>query len=347
MSWTISKALMESYENSRSLPERAGESSEEYSADSAPSAPSKSTRFVVLYCAPDKTTVFSRLFPFGTILELSTEDLGAATWTSLPEASPAPTSARRTQKVRDSMERRAAYGQKCGVSLAKYDPDSHSLRIAQTSLIKGVCESLQTLPKWGMIANGVLYQLPTPERLTCVIGGGAWPTPTCNDAKNNAGPSQYKRSLALNVAVTLPTPTAIKMWRIPTANDAVDRKLAVNCRGEPLLSGQVKMYPTPMAVDCMDRKSPGDFRRKNPNLSCVVHQWPTPRTQGMCGGSGGWEALKKATGDVIEARKMGAGNGGQLNPQWVEWLMGFPIGWVNLEPLGTDKFRRFLNCFEI
>jgi hypothetical protein len=23
-------------------------------------------------------------------------------------------------------------------------------------------------------------------------------------------------------------------------------------------------------------------------------------------------------------------NGGQLNPMWVEWLMGFPLGWTDL-----------------
>ena len=23
--------------------------------------------------------------------------------------------------------------------------------------------------------------------------------------------------------------------------------------------------------------------------------------------------------------------GGKLNPQWVEWLMGFPIGWTDLD----------------
>lgn len=28
-------------------------------------------------------------------------------------------------------------------------------------------------------------------------------------------------------------------------------------------------------------------------------------------------------------------NGGQLNPQWVAWLMGFPTGWLDLEPLET------------
>jgi len=26
---------------------------------------------------------------------------------------------------------------------------------------------------------------------------------------------------------------------------------------------------------------------------------------------------------------------GSLNPQWVEWLMGFPEGWTDLKPLET------------
>jgi hypothetical protein len=29
--------------------------------------------------------------------------------------------------------------------------------------------------------------------------------------------------------------------------------------------------------------------------------------------------------------------GGRLNPQWVEWLMGWPVGWTDLKPLETDK----------
>jgi hypothetical protein len=33
----------------------------------------------------------------------------------------------------------------------------------------------------------------------------------------------------------------------------------------------------------------------------------------------------------LEFRSMTAGNGGGLNPEWVEWLMGFPIGWSDLK----------------
>jgi hypothetical protein len=34
--------------------------------------------------------------------------------------------------------------------------------------------------------------------------------------------------------------------------------------------------------------------------------------------------------------------GGQLNPTWVEWLMGWPLGWTDLKPLETDKFQQWL-----
>jgi DNA (cytosine-5)-methyltransferase 1 len=33
--------------------------------------------------------------------------------------------------------------------------------------------------------------------------------------------------------------------------------------------------------------------------------------------------------------------GGPLNPEWGEWLMGWPIGWTDLRPLETDKFQQW------
>ena len=32
---------------------------------------------------------------------------------------------------------------------------------------------------------------------------------------------------------------------------------------------------------------------------------------------------------------------GQLNPEWVEWFMGWPIGWTELKPLAMDRFREW------
>lgn len=35
-------------------------------------------------------------------------------------------------------------------------------------------------------------------------------------------------------------------------------------------------------------------------------------------------------------------NTGHLNPEFLEWFMGWPIGWTGLEPLEMGKFREWL-----
>jgi hypothetical protein len=130
--------------------------------------------------------------------------------------------------------------------------------------------------------------------------------------------------------------TEYGLWPTPTVCGNYNRKGASATSGDGLATA-VRMWPTPMARDWKDSAKSGN--RKSPNLGAEVH-WPTPRTKGMCGGSGAWQQLKEAT-TIEEARMMGAGNGGQLNPTWVEWLMGWPLEWTDLRPLATDKFRQW------
>ena len=35
--------------------------------------------------------------------------------------------------------------------------------------------------------------------------------------------------------------------------------------------------------------------------------------------------------------------GGSLNPTWVEWLMGWPLGWTDCAASATDRFRQWLD----
>lgn len=70
---------------------------------------------------------------------------------------------------------------------------------------------------------------------------------------------------------------------------------------------------------------------------------PTPGTTGLSNGSGNCEKSKQLLQDGViseeECRSFRAGNGGQLNPYWVEWLMGWPIGWTSLKPLDKEVFK--------
>jgi len=63
--------------------------------------------------------------------------------------------------------------------------------------------------------------------------------------------------------------------------------------------------------------------------------WPTPSANEDAAGKPG-SKMQKMLGNHPDVR--GAG-GGTLNPTWVEWLMGWPLGWTDLKQLETDKFR--------
>ncbi len=110
------------------------------------------------------------------------------------------------------------------------------------------------------------------------------------------------------------------------------------------LSEFVRMFPTPTSRDWKDSGS-SQGNRKSPNLGTIASRFPTPRTKGMCGGTGSFQQLKSLeTQGIIsseERRQMTAGSGGQLNPTWVEWLMGWPLEWTALKPLATGKFLQW------
>jgi hypothetical protein len=56
--------------------------------------------------------------------------------------------------------------------------------------------------------------------------------------------------------------------------------------------------------------------------------WPTPVSSDTS-----HRKNKYAQGGTDLSTKIG----GQLNPMWVEWLMGWPLGWTDLKPLEMDK----------
>ncbi len=58
--------------------------------------------------------------------------------------------------------------------------------------------------------------------------------------------------------------------------------------------------------------------------------WPTPTQRDWKSGTG-------AQPREGHAPPLSSKVGGQLNPTWVEWLMGWPLGWTDLKPLVMDK----------
>jgi hypothetical protein len=135
--------------------------------------------------------------------------------------------------------------------------------------------------------------------------------------------------------------TEFGLWRTPTAEDCMDREFARNSRGEPKLSAQAKhgkdaLWPTPRA-NKLRGKDRDDF---SPSLHNAVKMWPTPqaadnRDRGNL--SSGAVIRRAAKGKQIMLSQSVSHESGQLNPQWVEWLMGYPVGWTDLDHSGTQS----------
>ena len=101
--------------------------------------------------------------------------------------------------------------------------------------------------------------------------------------------------------------------------------------------------PTPTAsqygsTNNGQRKDGSTYRKKGtPSLAqmAVRNSWPTPTAHNA-----------KETNAPSESKRntptLAAQVGGKLNPTWVEWLMGWPLGWTDSSAQGMDRFLSWL-----
>lgn len=109
------------------------------------------------------------------------------------------------------------------------------------------------------------------------------------------------------------------------------------------LEHAARFWPTPRANDAEKR---GDFNADDPRngLAGAVKKWPTPSVAMHKGSSEG--ALTRVNGKSHIMNRLDYpveldGKNGRLNPQWVEWLMNWPLGWTSLEPMTNENWQRW------
>ena len=267
----------------------------------AQSAPSSGSPTPQAFLPRDRMTAFSRPSRFGMTFAPLTGELGAAVLMWCQEASRARTSALQ-EKAQESTEPDQACGPTWRGSLARFDPVTSSWRTVQPSLLEDLGESSVTWPRSGMTAGGQCWELPTLGRRTSGTGSGLWPTPTCP----NGG-----RSVAF-----------VTDWRSErTAYTQNGKKVQVD------LAQAVKLWPTPTVCGNYNRK--GASATSGDGLATAVAKWRTPNTVDAKGGT-----RRPGTDSQVQLVHQ---VGGSLNPTWVEWLMGWPLGWTDLKPLATDR----------
>jgi len=181
---------------------------------------------------------------------------------------------------------------------------------------------------------------------------GLWPTPnvpnggrtmTAEDALNKGKTAKGKRQVGLE--------NAVKFWPSPIATGKRGRP---NPEGKHpfslTLSQTVKLWPTATAGDAKGRAYQYDGKDKGKRSKTLTlvgaaksGLWSTPRatdgTKGLRTPEGtAKERLRRKNGQELAVQV-----GGSLNPNWVEWLMGYPIGHTALKDSETPLSRKLRN----
>jgi hypothetical protein len=263
------------------------------------------------------------------------------------------------EKESGSMENDLECGEKWRGSFVKWDQDSSLWRTHQCSLLGDLEPFSETWPQWGLMRNGECWEQTTLERTIRGTGYGfeeRLPTPTASDYKNQPTSASWKAKGAINYKLSNPEIQA--KWATPTTMDKLPPKSAQALykeatqarpgRSKPAnLRDQVsnmQNWPTPNAWDGKrGPRSEENLRTKKHqiNLITAVKQaerekmLPTPNARDWKDGK--TAGNRKSPGLGVVAHQLDTQTGGQLNPTWVEWLMGWPLGWSELKPLEMDK----------
>jgi DNA (cytosine-5)-methyltransferase 1 len=284
------------------------------SSDGEQSAPLSGNPTQQAYCAPDKMTAFSRLSRFGMTYKPLTENRGQELLTLYLAGFHAKTS-QPQEKAQELMGSEAECGEKWHGSFAKYNPDSSMWKTHQCLLLGDLESFSQTWPRWGLMRDGECWEQPTLERRTNGIESGFVPnnetffhTPntTGMDGGSNSRKALKKRMLPTPTASMMPCEGTVRIMR--KAWEAGEMSLegasAIAGRDVRKSQGKVKAWPTPTAHNAKETNAPSESERNTPTLAAQV--------------------------------------GGKLNPTWVEWLMGWPLGWTDLKPLEMGKYHSWL-----
>jgi hypothetical protein len=132
----------------------------------------------------------------------------------------------------------------------------------------------------------------------------------------------------------------------PVAMDAGSGRFNTSIGGKPrptlALMARKQLWPTPTVCGNYNRK--GASATSGDGLATAVKMWPTPTAHNAKETNAPSEALRNTPTLAAQA-------GGQLNPNWVEQLMGWPIGHTDLKPSETAKSRsvelKHGDCLEV
>jgi hypothetical protein len=193
-----------------------------------------------------------------------------------------------------------------------------------------------------------------PALLTSGTESGFWQTPDVRGFTNQGALELLAKTVEdwdefSGIAFRAGAAKKGRIWSAPLASDGT--KGGPNQRsssGRPGLTMAAHFWPTPKANDAEKR---GNFNIEDPRngLPAAAKLWPMPdANMGARGTQPEWEPKRKSGQPAqytINQAVRDEGAGGQLNPQFVEWLMGWPLDWTSLVPLPAPTWGAWQEAF--
>ena len=195
----------------------------------------------------------------------------------------------------------------------------------------------------GQTRDGRKKQIGLPEMVR-QVERGLWPTPKSSPS----GPDFARADRPASGGDDLATAVAREMLPTPTASDA-DRTTTYYPRGNETLNGAARRLPTPTASmrteqDMAQAMFEGGDPRRPAYGEAQLRSVESPQAEFRTPSSRDWKGMsakswrERPTGDPTPT--LPDQIGGQLNPRWVEWLMGYPDGWTDLEGSEMPSSRK-------
>lgn len=271
----------------------------------------------------------------GLMLKPSTANLGVEKWIGSLEVFHVNPIQRLENKWGNKIPE--IYGPILSESLGKCDQDSYSLRMFQTSLNFDLIKLSLTSTPSGILLHGALWRLPMLAQGIKEKDGSAWrffATPTVMDSTNLGMRTIAKESLEKGNWRGIDLKTSAKLIPTPTASDSM-RTNNHHQRGNLKLKGYAEMFPTPTTQ--ANAQIAGQYdKRTGTTLAGHVKMFPTPLAREANETGGSMDRHRKLNRENDSLTRSISGEEdleicGRLNPQWVAWLMGLPIGWINSE----------------
>ena len=206
------------------------------------------------------------------------------------------------------------YGEKSSEYYGRRNQHGSWERTFQDSLLLSEDNSLDvssmTWSRWGIALDGVVTELRMSEQFTRETGSSSLPTPR---ASTSMATNLTSENLRNHPHPNLEVVIARQMLPTPTANDAKNNGSPSNWRRNSLPLNTIVLLATPTASQ--DYKA---VRPLSPSEANGTHG-------------------KTLVGDVGNQLGVEIGESGEserlyLNPEFVETMMGFPIGWTSIEP---------------